>query len=271
MLTSDPSGWSIREVAARTGVAIPVLRSWEERHGFPRPDRLPGGHRRYSSEEVDRIERVVRARAAGWSLERAIAQVSAPEPQDTTVFAALRRARPDLVVRALSRRAMLAVSRSIEDECCAVAERPLLAASFQSEATYRAASARWTDLARTASSTIVLAGFERSAIRDGVHEVSVDPASPLLREWTVICDAPGASACLAGWERPGEGRFEAVWTVDPTVVRQAADLACRLAAHHAPELAIMPPDRAAVEPPDAGTILRRAEAVANRVVAYLDR
>lgn len=271
MSTSDHGGWTIRDVAARTGVAIPVLRAWEQRHGFPRPDRLPGGHRRYSSAEVDRIERVVRARAAGWSLERAIAQVSAPEARDTTVFAALRRARPDLPVRPLSRRAMLAVSQSIEDECCAVADRPLLVASFQDEATYRAAAPRWTDLARTATATIVFAGFERSATREGVHEVAIAPSSPLVREWTVICDAPGSSACLAGWERPGEGRFEALWTVDPTVVRVAAELACRLAALHAPELGVTPSDLPPPEPPDGRAAMRRAEALANRVVAYLDR
>lgn len=269
MSMSAEGGWPISDVARRTGVPIPVLRSWEQRHGFPVPERLPGGHRRYTSEEVERIEQVVRARDAGWSLERAIAQVTTARVQDTTVFAALRRARPDLPVRSLSRRAMLAVSRSIEDECCAAADRPFLAASFQREAIYRAAAGRWTDLARTAAATVVFADFERSAARRRVLEVAVPTTSPLVREWTVICDAPGSSACLAGLERLGDGRFEAVWTADPTVVRQAAELSVQLAARHAPDLGVG--DLTLAEPStDPATSMRRAEALANRVVDYLD-
>ncbi len=41
---------------------------------------------------------------------------------------------------------------------------------------------------------MVFADFPRSAVRGGVHEVAVPGTSPLVREWTVVCDAPGASA-----------------------------------------------------------------------------
>ena len=55
--------------------------------------------------------------------------------------------------------------------------------------------------------------------------------SALHREWFVICDAVDAAACLVGTERLTTRRlgprrtFEAVWSVDPAVVRSAAELA----------------------------------------------
>ncbi len=39
---------TISDLARLTGVPSATLRSWESRHGFPRPTRLAGGHRRYA-------------------------------------------------------------------------------------------------------------------------------------------------------------------------------------------------------------------------------
>src|SRR3954452_25241405 len=118
------AGLTIGAVAARTGLSVPVLRSWEQRHGFPRPARLDGGHRRYDEDEVARIQRVVEERRGGRSLVagismavRAASPVEVDESLDGTVYAGLRRRRPDLEAHVLSRRAMLALSHAIEDEC----------------------------------------------------------------------------------------------------------------------------------------------------------
>ncbi|MET0727507.1 MAG: DICT sensory domain-containing protein [Acidimicrobiales bacterium] len=261
-------------MAARSGVSVPVLRAWERRFGFPVPERLPSGHRRYTDAEVLRVQRVVAARAAGRSLESAIDLArTSDETQggaEGSVFATLHRARPDLSVAVLGRRTMLAVSRAIEDECRAQAEHAHLVAAFQKEALYRTAHRRWDDLATSSASTIVFADFEqggRSA--SGAYEIPIAVGSPLHREWAVVCDAPAAAAVLAGWERP-QGDFEAIWTVDPAAVRQATLAAHRLAATQAPGLQLPPPPSWGydVEPsPD----LRRATAVTNRIVAYLDR
>ena len=43
------------EIASRTGVTEQTLRMWERRHGFPRPDRGPGGHRRYTEEQLEQV------------------------------------------------------------------------------------------------------------------------------------------------------------------------------------------------------------------------
>jgi DNA-binding transcriptional MerR regulator len=61
-------GLTIRDVARRTGVESATLRMWEQRHGFPEPERLPSGHRRYSNLDVELIGQVVRDRESGLSL-----------------------------------------------------------------------------------------------------------------------------------------------------------------------------------------------------------
>ena len=43
---------AIGELVARTGVREATLRMWEHRHGFPAPQRLESGHRRYRETEV---------------------------------------------------------------------------------------------------------------------------------------------------------------------------------------------------------------------------
>ena len=262
-------------MSARTGVSVPVLRSWEERYGFPRPERLPGGHRRYHEDDVERIAWVLAERQGGRSLGAAIELVTssvaaASAAGSPTVFAGLRRLRPDLPVQVIGRRTMLAISLAIEDECLARAERPHLAAAFQREAVFRRAEARWTGLARTASSTVVFADFARSRrARSGIAEVSIPDADPLHREWSVVCDAPESAAVLAGWERQ-DGRFEALWSVDPEVVRAATEAARSLAERMAPRLRL--PEGPSGEPwhLDPVRSIDAATALTNRIVGYLD-
>lgn len=270
------AGLTISAVAARTGVGVSVLRAWEQRHGFPQPERLPGGHRRYPESEVQRILRVVAERRAGRTLEAAIELVrgepTAPPPtaeRDHSIFAGLRRARPDLHATPLSRHTMLALSQAIEDEARAHADRPHVVAAFQTRQAFALARPRWDDLAATATATIVLADFPRSRRQGPIAQVAIPVGDPLRREWSVVCDAPGSAALLAGWER-SDGRFEALWTVDAPAVRLATDLGRRLAAHHAPRLDLGPPP-AVLVPEDPADALRRSTAVTRRVVAYLDR
>lgn len=264
---------TIGTVADETDVSVAVLRSWELRYGFPRPVRLPSGHRRYSAEHVEQIRRVLRARDAGLSLEAAIAGVrSSTSRNEPSIFAGLRRRRPELPVHLLSARAMLAISRAIEDECCAQADRPVLIASFQRERFYRRSEARWRELARTAAVAVVFADFARRSRGTRPLELKPPGDAPLLREWAVVCDSADAAACLAGFERPvrrpGEvRRFEAVWSVDPAVVRGAAVIGAALAraADSSVDVGLSPPPL-----PDPAAALGRATAVTNRVVAYLD-
>lgn len=260
-------------------MGVSTLRAWELRHGFPEPERLPGGHRRYSEADVARILRVVAERGAGRTLEAAIEvarrdhstdsdPTSLTDTDDRSIFAGLRRSRPDLHAVSLGRRTMLALSRAIEDESVAQADRPHLMAAFQTARAYAAARARWDDLLVTAGSAIVLADFPRSSRRGHTVQVSIPVDDPMRREWSIVCDGRRSAALLAGWERP-DGRFEAIWAVDAPAVRFAYQLGRRLAERHAPRLRLAATELPPVDD-DQGAALRRSEALTTRAMSYLE-
>jgi DNA-binding transcriptional MerR regulator len=66
---------AIKDVAERTGIAAGTIRMWEQRFGFPEPQRLPSGYRRYAPEDVDTLRRVrahcQRALSVGAAIARA--------------------------------------------------------------------------------------------------------------------------------------------------------------------------------------------------------
>ena len=269
---------TISEVAERTGVTEGSLRMWETRYGFPEPTRLPSGHRRYSPQDVERVRQVARDREGGLSMRAAIERASrtaaAPEP---SIFAGVRRRRPDLVPYLLPKRTLIGLSHAIEDECCARAERPVLFGSFQREAFYRRAEQRWRELSRTAEVSVVFADFSKPRTPKGAPaEVPIDRADPLGREWSIVCDASGYAAFLAGWERPGQDdvpdldrRFETVWSVEPRLVREASRIGAGLVERSAPELLAPIEDRLRETPPPSGEELRLVGALTNRMVAYV--
>ena len=271
---------TIREVAARTGVTQPTLRMWEQRYGFPEPHRLPSGHRRYDDDQVELIKQVARDREAGLSLPAAVerARRSAAPPEES-IFAGLRRRRPDLVPYTLPKRTLIGLSHAIEDECAARAEHPVLFGSFQRERFYRHAQARWRELARTAALAVVFADFdELQEPDDGPVEIPIDRSDPLGREWSLVCDAPDYSACLSAWEPPGQRArpdrdrvLETIWSVEPNVVRAAARISQGIAARTAPEVVKAVDDRLDATPPPAGEEFRLVSALTNRMVAYVGR
>lgn len=277
------SGLTIREVAARTGVEAATLRMWEQRHGFPVPERLPSGHRRYSQTHVELIRQVMRDRESGLSLKAAIDNVrraaagDRPAVSDDSVYAGLRRRRPDIAPYLLTKRTLVGVSHAIEDECCARALRPLLIASFQRERFYRQAESRWRELSSTAEVAFVMADFPRLREPQGAPvEVPIPGADPAAREWALICDAPAFSALLVGWERPGqastpdpERSFETVWSVEAELVRDAAHVACAIAERSAPD-ATAGAERVLERPVGIHEDrVRLLEALTNRMIAYV--
>lgn len=242
----ETSSLTIGDLARRTGVTPATLRMWESRHGFPRPRRRDSGHRRYDEHDVELVTQVLRRRDSGMRLEKST---------------------------------LLALSWAIEDECCSRAEQPMIFGGFQKEHHYRAAEERWTELARIARSTMVFAAFSHEP--DPVARttmVDLPDEAPMRREWAVVCDAPDYPAMLTAWELPGQSTvadrlrlFEAIWTVEPGAVRDAAR-ACAQAAQQLGhpegtpllyELADNP-----APPPIA---LQQAASLLNRVVAYVDR
>jgi MerR family transcriptional regulator, light-induced transcriptional regulator len=67
---------SATRFAELTGVSRERLRTWERRYGFPVPERLDGGPRRYALTDVARVIAVRRALEAGMPIPRAILRVS---------------------------------------------------------------------------------------------------------------------------------------------------------------------------------------------------
>lgn len=271
------AGLSTAQLASRTGLPAGTLRMWESRYGFPAPARLPGGHRRYSERDVEAVLEVLRLRRQGLSLPAAIQRASRQEqPGEMSVFAGLRRRRPEISPSSLSKTAVLQISHAIEDEYLARATSGLVFGCFQRERFYRGAERRWRELARTAELAVAVADF--SEIRRPAaapSEVPLELRQPLAREWTVIIDAPGARACLSAWEQPRQERvpdrarrFETLWSFEPEVVRTAGEVCAELLWKLAPEIARRLPEPGA-EAALGADELRFASALAQRIVAYL--
>ncbi|WGX97662.1 DICT sensory domain-containing protein [Nocardioides sp. L-11A] len=277
----DASTLTIGELARRAGVSPAVVRMWESRHGFPVARRLISGHRRYTEADVDLVRQVLRRKTAGVRLEVAIAEVAGSAvPDSPSVFAELRRRHPALAVHRLRKSTLIALSWAIEDECCAVADRPVLFGAFQRGRFYDVSAARWSELARVARSAVVLADqWDPGArTRPGPVRVDLAPDAPMRREWAVVCDAPDSTACLSAWELPGQAAtpdrqriFETLWTVDPSAVRDAARVAASVAAAGGSGEARSLLDELAEPPAPRPPTPPGVTALFNRVLAYVDR
>lgn len=278
-------GLTIGELARRTGLQPAQLRMWELRHGFPQPHRLASGHRRYREIDVDLVRDVLRRKAVGVRLEAAIADTASVQPPDhLSIFAALRTDHPDLPVHRLHKTTLVAMSQAIEDECLAAADSPVLFGAFQRAAFFAPSASRWAELARVARAALVFAqdwpdaGGAHGRRTDGPERVTLPATAPLLREWAVICDAQGSTACLSAWELPDQvgvpdrqRLFEAVWTVDAAAVRHASLMAAHTAAHAGSATAERLVQELADAPTASGVSAETVNRLLNRVVAYVDR
>ncbi len=279
---STDTDLTIGDLAERTGLSQATLRMWEQRHGFPTPERLASGHRRYSEGDVQAVLEVVRRRDAGVRLDVAIAESRvaaerAPAPA-LSVYADLRRLHPHLATYQLRKSTLLALSWAIEDEFCAKADRAHLFGSFQKGTYYAPARERWTELARVAGSAFVFADFDEPRAGSRPVEVALPEDAPMRREWLVVCDSLDLPAALTAFELPGqsgvpdrERLFESMWTVEPAAVRDAARTCARIAAD------VVPADAAPVlydladRPAPGVADLASVTSMFNRVVAYVDR
>lgn len=273
----------IGEVAELTGIAVGTLRMWEQRYGFPVPQRTDSGYRRYSSEDVDVLRRAVALREDGLSVAAALErarEMARPAALPSLYGAVVAGNGLPLRPRRLGKKTLVRISRAIEDEALAQGCAPLCFGAFQQEERYRAVQPRWDALARVADASAVFADFP--ALRRPEHaaaEIPIDPSSPLGREWAVVVDAPGYAALLVAWELPEAReagapdhtrRFEAFWTLDPVHVRSAARVSATLVAGADAELGaemegVLADRPLALErPPSALT------ALTNRMVEYLE-
>lgn len=275
---------SIGDLAERTGVAPATLRMWEQRHGFPVPERLDSGHRRYSEADVAGVREVLDRREAGARLDAAIADVlagaqRAAEPRAASVWAELRRHHREVPVHRLTKQTLLSLSWAIEDEFAAKAERAHLFGLFQAEQYYRPAQRRWRELSRVAGSAYAF--YEPTApgapSPEGAVAVHIGEDSPVRREWAVVCDSRDLPVALTAWELPGqegvpdrERLFESAWTIDPDAVRRAARTCAALAADAGAPGTAAVQFALADDPAPVAADLAAVSALFSRVVAYVD-
>jgi DICT domain-containing protein len=268
---------AIKEVSEQTGLAAGTIRMWEQRYGFPEPARTPAGYRVYTPQDVITLRRVLAFRGRGLSVPAALerARAMGDVTDRPSIFGALAAGDAPVRPQRLKRRTMLALSHAIEDEAMARAAGPIVIGCFQTEPNYRAVEHRYRRIAHVADAVAVFASFPEMRLEDDDSpvEIPVMAGDALGHEWAVIVDAPGFAACLVGWETPvsaSERVFEAIWTMDPMVVRQAVQVGAVLAGRACPVLgarldALLLDRPLAVDSPAPGLT-----ALTNRIVGYLD-
>jgi DICT domain-containing protein len=273
---------AIREVAEQTGLAAGTIRMWEQRYGFPEPQRTPTGYRLYSSADVDTLRRVVALRKGGLSvpaaLERARSVATGPTDRPSIFGAVPHGGRS----RRLRKRTLVALSRAIEDETMASAAGPIVLGAFQLGRHYRAVEHRYRRMAEAADLAAVFADFgsehETVEVDREPIELGIRTDDPMGHEWAVVIDAPGFSVCLVAWEPPVpdppaddlDRVFEAHWTMDPEAVRAASQAGAAVARATAPAVADRLDALLADRPLGAEAGVDALEALAMRMVGYLE-
>src|SRR5688500_12943620 len=256
---------------------------WEQRYGFPEPARTASGYRMYTDEDVDALRRVSTLRDAGLSVPAALerARAASGATDRPSIFGAIAGGDEPVPARRLRKSTLLGISRAIEDETLARAAGPVVIGAFQSARNFRAVEHRYDRIARAADACVVFADFGEVRDRPGhPTEVPIAPADVLGNEWAVVIDAPGYAACLLAWELPEsqrdehlpdrERRFEAMWTLDPRVVRRAAEVGAALAARAGADVGRRLEDVLRDRPLAFEAPAPALTALTNRIVGYLD-
>lgn len=252
MVEELTEGFSIGVLAARSGLTPTVLRTWDNRFGFPAGARAASGHRRFTDADVDLVREVLEVRASGVALGAAIESVQRRRRRPLeSVHAVLARDFPHLGVQRLRRRALVAASYAVEDEALARAERPLVLGSFQTGHRFDDQRDRWDELGRTAAWSAVLADFAAGAVTRG-EPVAADPSatparcqlpegSALRREWTVVTVSESRAALVSAWEVPAPTSAAPVYESVVSSHRPAAVAAARVLLDAARAGAATPP------------------------------
>ena len=233
MQTAPEDGFSIGVLAARTGLTPAVLRTWENRFGFPAGTRSSTGHRRFTDADVELVRQVLEVRSSGVGLQVAIDTVRRRQDQGDveSVHAVLSREFPHLVVHRLGRRALIAASHAVEDEALARADGALVLGTFQEGHKYARSAHRWDELARTASWAAVVADFDDVLPADpgaSPARCQLPERSPLRREWTGVTLSAARAAVVSAWEVPAAPGRAPVYESVISTHRPAAVAAARV-------------------------------------------
>ncbi|MGW8888111.1 MerR family transcriptional regulator [Streptomyces sp. NPDC055749] len=122
-------GFTTGEVARRLGVAPTTVRSWDRRYGLGPPTHAGGKHRRWTTEDIARLERMCALTATG--LPPAEAARLALEERPTDLASAPRKAAPPGVARGTARKPARSRARTglqlgdVRQECRGLARAAL--------------------------------------------------------------------------------------------------------------------------------------------------
>ena len=257
-----------------------TIRMWEQRYGFPVPQRTASGYRRYSPSDVEALQRVLAYKEHGMSVPAALerARAASAAAARPSLFAAIATG-GRVPARTLRKRTLLAISHAFEDETLARAAGAVVIGAFQNSKNYAAAEHRYRRLAAVADMTVVLADFDECSGGEGTPvRVPLRPDDAIAHEWAVIIDSPTLSACLLAWEPPvatpaatdADRRFETYWSLDPEVVRSAAMAAAELVRADAPRVGEQMASHLVDRPLAAEGPAPALESVMARAIEYLE-
>jgi DICT domain-containing protein len=192
-----------------------------------------------------------------------------------SLFNGLRLRHPDLPTLVLPQAFMSALSSALETTAL---EHPdgVLIGAFQRTRAYEIAAPRWQRLATTACAVVAFADFAQPEHDGRSWAIPTQPGSALAAEWAVVCDTPRWWGCLVARELPGTARrpakvrsFEAMWSLDPRVVRDASRIGATLASNVAPEVGDAIAGRLQHQPRVWPSTLGEAAHFTNRVLEHL--
>ncbi|WP_139983980.1 MerR family transcriptional regulator [Nocardioides litoris] len=196
-----------------------------------------------------------------------------------SVYATVRRLHPEVAPQQLTKGTLKRLCWGMEDEFCSRALPGEIFGFFQETKYYRASRSRWTQVSALAHHAYAFAQFDEvDPAKDEFGPTLVDlPRNHVMtREWVLVCDAPGAPAVLSAWELPGQRgvaedhrRFEAVWALDPEVVRRAAQACVAVAVELGAPGSDAVAERLAVAPMSAAQPTA-ASSMFGRVLAYTE-
>jgi DNA-binding transcriptional MerR regulator len=72
MTEQDGPFFNLKAVVQQTGLKPDTLRAWERRYGLPQPRRSGGGHRLYTSRDIETIKWLMARQQEGLSIKRAV-------------------------------------------------------------------------------------------------------------------------------------------------------------------------------------------------------
>jgi DICT domain-containing protein/signal transduction histidine kinase len=159
----------------------------------------------------------------------------------TSVLEELLQSQPQLRPQLYFKSSLTALSHAMEDQVLAVADRPLVIASFQRERFYRQEAHRYLRIAELTPQVYVLAAPETSFMSGSDHyeTIAFEPTDQLSHEWHLVVIGHQYASCLICREReigPKEEksaepmamdqtrRFEGIWTFDRQVSSEAGKI-----------------------------------------------